>query len=116
MPNLRQVVLNSNAGAFVDILAAGAPRSIEFMEDEAGTTQGIQVKTLEDAFATTNVLSFGSQPGEVPSNTRYPNRGPLLGLCAQGVVGAFNRINATKLISVRSNGASGTTLRFIENE
>lgn len=113
---LRLIALNGNAGAFVDILATGPCRSIEFMEDEAAATTGLQVKTSMDAFATTNVFTFGSEPLQIPNMDRYPVVGPLLGMNAQGTAGAFNATAATKLISARSNAAGGTTLRFIEND
>ena len=116
MPVLRQIALNNNAGAFVNILATGTPRVLEFMEDEASATQGLQVKGPLDGFVTTNVFSFGSEPITIPNILRYPAAGPILGVPAQGQVGAFNFRAADKLLSARSNGASGTTLRFIENE
>lgn len=116
MPRLRQIALNGNAGAFVDVLATIPCRSIEAMEDEAGATTGLQVKSILDAFATTNVFSFGSEPLMIPNTQRYPNKGPLIGFPAQNTSGQFNYVAATKLISARSNAAGGTTLRFIENE
>lgn len=116
MPKLRLIALNGNASAFVDVLALSTPRSIEFMEDEATATQGLQVKGPLDAFATTSVFSFGSEPIQIPNMLRYPAGGPLLGMPAQGVSGAFNFRAADKLVSVRSNGAAATTVRFIENE
>lgn len=116
MPRLRQIALNNNVGAFINVLASVACRSIEFMEDEAAATQGLQVQSLLDAFATTNVFSFSSEPLTIPNILRYPKAGPLLGLPAQNSTGAFNFTAATRLISARSNGGAGTTLRFIENE
>jgi hypothetical protein len=108
--------LNGNAGAFVNVLAVGVPRSIEFMEDEAVAPTGVQIQSMEDNFVTTNVFSFASQPLQIPNISRYPTSGPLLGMAAQGVSGAFNFRAADKLISARGNGAGGTTLRFIEND
>jgi len=113
---LRQIALNGNAGAFVNIVLTGPARSVEMMEDEAAATTGLQVQSIEDGFVTTNVFSFGSEPLQIPSLARYPNSGPLLGLNAQNTVGAFNYIAATKVVSARSNAAGGTTLRFIEND
>lgn len=116
MPRQRQIALNGNAGAFVDILATVPCTSIEGMEDEAAATTGLQLKTLLDAFATTNVMSFGSEPFQIPNIERYPMKGPLLGMPAQNGTGNFNSTAATKLVSARSNAAGGTVLRFIENE
>lgn len=113
---LRQIALNGDAGAFVNILATGPCRSIEMMEDEAGAPVGLQVQSLLDNFATTNVFSFGSEPLTIPNVLRYPNSGPLLGLNVQGTSGNFNYRAADKLVSARSNAAGGTTLRFTEND
>lgn len=113
---LRQIALNGNAGAFVNILATGPCRNIEMMEDEAAATTGLQVQSLLDGFVTTNTFSFGSEPLTIPNIQRYPNSGPLLGMNAQNTSGAFNFRAADKLVSARSNGAGGTTLRFIEND
>jgi hypothetical protein len=114
--NLRQINLNSNAGAFVDILATLPVRKFDFMEDESGATQGLQVKSLLDKFATTNVFSFNDEPLAIPDAQRYPALGPILGMNSMGQAGAFNFRAADKLISVRSNGAAGTILRFTEYE
>ena len=117
MANLRQISLNSNAGAFVDILATLPATRYEAMEDEAGATQGIQVKSPLDNFATTNVFSFGSEPIKIPSDAAVNSRpGRVWGAPAQGQSGAFNFRSADKLLSARSNGGSATTLRFIEWE
>jgi hypothetical protein len=115
-PRLRQIALNGNAGAFVNVVAVGGTRAIEFTEDEAAVTTGLQVQSLEDGFLTTNTFSFASEPLQIPNIGRYPNGGPLLGIPAQGQAGAFNFRAADKLISVRSNAVGGTTLRFIEND
>ena len=72
---LRQIALNGNAGAFTNILATGPCRSIEMMEDEAAAPVGLQVQSLLDNFATTNVFSFGSEPLTIPNVLRYPNFG-----------------------------------------
>jgi hypothetical protein len=116
VPRTRQIALSSSGGAFVTVVAAGVPRSIEFMEDEANSTQGLQVTSLEDNFATINTFSFGSEPLQIPNVGRYPMNGPLLGMPAQGQAGAFNFRAADTLITARSNGGAGTTLRFIEND
>ena len=116
VPRLRQIALNGNAGAFVNVLAVGVPRSIEFTEDEAAIPTGLQVQSLEDGFATTNVFSFASEPLQIPNIGRYPMGGPLLGMGAQGVSGSFNFRAADKLISARGNASGATTLRFIEND
>lgn len=112
----RLISLNSEAGAFVAIAATGPTRQIEMMEDESVTTQGLQVQSILDNFATTHVLSFGSEPVLIPNIERYPNSGALLGMNAQNSAGAFNYRAADTLVMARSNGASGTTLRFIEND
>lgn len=116
MPRLRQIAINNNAGAFVDVLASIPCRAVEFIEDEASATQGLQVKSVLDGFATTNVFSFGSEPLTIPNIQRYPGMGPLVGVPAQNGVGNFNSVAATKIISVRTNGAAGAVLRFIEDE
>ncbi len=113
---LRQIAVNSNAGAFTDILATGPTRSIEMMEDEANATEGLQVKSLLDSFATVNTFSFNDEPLTIPNVQRYPNSGPLLGMNAQNTSGAFNYRAADRLVSVRANGAAAATLRFIEND
>jgi hypothetical protein len=113
---LRLIALNNNAGAFTDILATGPTRQVSMMEDEAAATQGLQVKSLLDNFVTVNTFTFGSEPLTIPDTERYPNSGPILGLNAQGVTGSFNFRAADKLVSARSNGGAGTTLRFIEND
>jgi hypothetical protein len=113
----RLISLNSNVGAFVDILATIPVTRWEAMEDEAAAVQGIQVKSKADAFATTNVFSFGSQPIKSPSDAAVIGRpGAIIGIPAQGQSGAFNARAADKILSARSNGAAGTTLRFIESE
>lgn len=113
MPALRQIALNNNAGAFVDILATIPVSRFEAMEDEGTATQGIQVKSLLDNFATTNTFTFGSEPIQVPNFATWDHFRKLLGVPAN-----FNPFatSATKLLSARSNGAAGTTLRFIEYE
>jgi hypothetical protein len=112
----RLISLNNNAGAFVSIAATGPTRQLSMMEDESVTTQGLQVQTILDNFAATYVFSFGSEPVLIPDTERYPNSGPVLGLNVQGVSGAFNFRAADTLVKARSNGGSGTTLRFIEND
>lgn len=120
MPNSRQIALNNNAGAFVDILATLPSKQVQAMEDEASTTMGIQVKTALDNFTTTNVFSFGSEPiilGNIPAIQN--NQGSVVGRPAQNAANgttAFNYRAADKLLSARSNGASGTTLRVLEYE
>lgn len=117
MPNLRQIALNGNAGAFVDILATVAVTRWEAMEDEAAATTGLQVKTQLDAFATTNTFTFGSEPIMSRAFNKDAGRpGTILGLPAQNSAGAFNFRAADKLASMRSNAAGGTTVRFIEYE
>lgn len=117
MANLRQISLNANNGLFVDILATLPATRYEAMEDEAAATQGIQVKTPLDNFATTNVFSFASEPVKVPSDAAAIGRpGKIWGLPAQGQAGAFNFRAADKLMSALSDGAAGTVLRFIEWE
>jgi hypothetical protein len=71
MPVLRQIPLNPNTGAFEDIFASIPCRMIEMMEDEAGAAQGLQIKSLLDNFATTNVFTFGSEPLQIPNAERY---------------------------------------------
>lgn len=117
MPNLRLVPLPGNASAFVDLLATSAPTRWSGMEDEAAATTGLQVKGSLDNFATINTFSFGSEPVMSRDFTKDSGRiGTLLGLPAQGLAGAFNARAADKLASMRSNGAGGTTVRFIEYE
>jgi hypothetical protein len=116
MANTRLIALNANNGAFVNIVASQSTRSYEAKEDEAGSTQGLQVQTPLDNFATTNVFSFPSEPLQVPNFLTWPLKGRLFGLNAQGQAGAFNFRAADKLLVARSNGAAGTTLRFIEWE
>lgn len=112
----RLISLNNNAGAFVSISATGPTRQLSLMEDESVSTQGLQVQTVLDNFANTYVFSFPSEPILIPDTERYPMYGPILGLNAQGVAGAFNFRAADTLVKARSNGNAGTTLRFIEND
>jgi len=116
MPALRQIALNNNAGAFVDILATVFPSRYEAMEDEASATQGLQVESPLDNFATVNTFSFGSEPLQIPNYATYDHFRKLWGMPAQGSAGAFNYRAADRILSARSNGASGTTIRFIEYE
>ena len=114
---LRQIALGNNAAAFTDVLATGPTRLVELFEDEAGgVTQGLQVKSFLDNFATVNTFTFGSEPLTIPNILRYPRKGPLVGMNAQGTAGAVNFRAADKLVSVRSNGAAGTVLRFVEDD
>lgn len=113
---LRQIVLNAQGGAFVNILATLNTSKFDGMEDEAATTQGLQCYSLMDNFVTLNTFSFGSEPIQVPSYTAWDHFRKLLGLPAQNSVGAFNYRAADKLLSATSDGASGTTLRFTEYE
>lgn len=111
----RQIAINNNSGAFTDVLATIPSRLLEVSEDEASTLQGMQVKNFIDNFATTD--TFGTGEGfTIPNASRYPNKGPVLGCPAINTVGQWNYRAADKLLSVRSNGASGTTLRVIEDE
>ena len=116
MPRLRQIAVNGNAGAFVDVLASIPARSVEILEDEGTAPQGLQVKSVLDNFATTNVFTFGSEPIQIPNVSRYPMFGPILGWPAQGVSGAFNFTAAKKIVSLLSNSVTPTTVRVIENE
>lgn len=116
MANLRLIALNGSAGAFVNIYPTVPVRKFDGMEDEGGNTQGIAVLTLLDNFVTTNTFSFGSQPISIPDPQRYPALGPILGLPAQGSVGAFNYTAAKLLMEARSATVTGTTLRFEEWE
>ena len=60
---LRQIAINGNAGAFVDIYASIPCRRMELIEDDAGTgAQGLQVKSFLDGFTTTNVFNSGEEP------------------------------------------------------
>lgn len=113
---LRQIALNNNTGAFVVIVATGPTRLVELMEDEAGSTQGLQLKSPFDGFVTVNTYTFGDEPLTLPNIQRYPNSGPLLGMNVQGVSGAFNFRAADTLVQARSNGGSATTLRVIEDD
>jgi hypothetical protein len=116
MPLLRQIALNANTGAFVTIVALSATSRYSSMEDEASTVQGLQVKGPLDGFVTTNTFSFGSEPVQVPDFVAWDHFRKLFGLLAQGAVGAFNYVAASTLLMARSNGGSGTTLRFVEYE
>lgn len=113
---LRQISLNADNGAFVSILATGPCRQIEMMEDEASSTEGLEIQSFLDGFVTTNTFSFGSEPLMLPNIFRYPDSGPIIGMNAQNTSGTFNYRAADTLVKARSNGGSGTTLRFIEND
>lgn len=112
----RLISLNASSGAFVSITATGPTRQCSMMEDESVTTQGLQVQTLLDNFANTYTFSFGSEPIQIPDNVRYPIVGPILGMNVQNGSGNWNSRPADTLVKARSNGASTTTLRFIEND
>lgn len=117
MPVTRLIVLNGNAGAFIDVLSTIPVTRYSAMEDEAAATTGLQVKGPFDAFANVHTFSFGSEPIKFPDDIEASARvGSLRGLPAQGQVGAFNARSADKLMSARSNAAGATTIRFIEME
>lgn len=111
------IAVNGNGGLFVDVLATGPTRGIEFMEDEATAPQGIQFKSFVDGFVILNTVTFGSEPIQIPNFSKVRDRGPLIGIGEQNKangVGAPNYRAADKLISVRSNSVTATKLRFIE--
>jgi hypothetical protein len=100
----------------VNILATLPTRNIEAKEDEALSTEGLQVRSYVDNFATLNTYSFASEPLLLPDPEAYPLKGRLVGWPVQGQAGAFNYIAAPTLMQAQSDGASGTVLRFIEYE
>lgn len=113
----RLIALNGSGGARVTIAATGPTRGIEFMEDEATAPQGLSFLTFVDGFVAVNVVSFGSEPIQIPNFHRIGDRGPLLGMNAQNAAngtGAPNYRAADNLVQARSNTATVTTLRFIE--
>jgi hypothetical protein len=115
--NSRLISLNGNAGAFVDILATLPVTRVRMREDDAAAATGVQIKSLMDAFATTNVYAATSEPIEIPPTQAVSGRrGAVLGFSAQGQAGAFNFRAADKLVSARGNAAGVTTLRFEEYE
>lgn len=116
MANQRLIALNGTGGAFVNIAATVSVRLIEAKEDEGGSTEGIQVMSSMDNFATINTFSFASEPISIPDPLAYPLKGRLIGMPAQGQAGAFNAIPATTILSARSDAAAGTTLRVAEYE
>lgn len=113
----RLIALNGSGGAFVDILATGATRGIEFMEDEGTNPQGIQFTSFVDKFVALNTVTFGSEPIQIPNFHKVGDRGPLLGMGEQNKANGVNAPNyraADKLISARSSTVNGTTIRFVE--
>jgi hypothetical protein len=120
MPKSRQIALNADSGAFVSISATVACTMFEFIEDEAAAMQGLQFKTAEDGFTATRVISVTTEQNNegvrIPNPHKYGINGPLLGLPAQGTVGAFNYRPADVLLMARSNSATPTTINFVENE
>lgn len=117
--NVRLIALNGNAGAFTDILATLATSRIELMEDEASATTGLQFKSPMDkpvAFTNTYVVSFGSEPIQIPNFDTWSHFRQLIGMLVQWTAGAFNFRAADKLLSARSNAAGATTIRFLEYE
>ena len=116
MPALRQIALNGTGGAVVNVLATVPSRLIEVMEDESVSTEGLQVSSVLDNFATVNTFSFGSEPVTIPNQFHYEALGRLLGMGAQGVVGAFNYRAADKILQLRSATATTTLVRVLENE
>lgn len=115
MPRMRDIAINANGGAYTDIFATISCTRIEFVEDEATPPQGLQFKAFTDGFTNVQTVSPGSEPVQLPNMHWKSERGPLIGLPAQGQVGAFNYVPATKLLSVVS-AAGATTLRVIEYE
>jgi hypothetical protein len=111
----RLIAINATGGALVAILATGPTCSIEVREDDLAAATGFAYQSAEDNFATLNTLATTSEPLQIPNVGRYPMHGPLLGLNAQGVAGAFNFTAATTLLKAISK-AGATTLRFIEND
>jgi hypothetical protein len=122
MPVSRLIAINGSGGAFVDIFATVPVSRIVFTEDDAAARQGLAVKTLLDNFATVNTYGpssdiDGAEPVQIPDiGAGYDHMRKLLGMPAQGVVGAFNYRAADKLLSVRSATATATTLRMTEYE
>jgi hypothetical protein len=113
MPVQRLIPLNNNAGAYTDILATIPCSRIVFVEDDAAARTGIQVKSLLDNFATNNVYSATAEPVSIPDiAVGYDHMRKLLGTPVSFSPGSA----ATKLLSVRGNGAGATTLRITEYE
>lgn len=111
----RLIAVNATGGAVVSILATGPTCSIEAREDDAAAATGIVYNTPDDNFVSNNTLASTSEPLQLPNINRYPMHGPLRGMNAQGVSGAFNFRAADTLLKVISK-AGATTLRFIEND
>jgi hypothetical protein len=123
MPASRLIALNNNAGAFVDVLSTIPARRVYVREDESVTSKGLQYLKPDDNFATTYTVGTPGTPDQQqitlpdPANIGLRGNGRLIGMPAQGQVGAFNRIAATKLCSLRSkDGVAGTTVRVVEVE
>lgn len=116
MPRSRLIAVGNNAAAFTDILATVPLTLLEISEDASVASMGIQIKTMLDGFVAVFVFAAGFGGITLPNAIHFAGaRGPLLGVPAQNA-GQFNAVAATKLVSVRSNGAAGTTLQIIENE
>lgn len=114
---LRQISLNASGGAFVTIAGASTSAYVEAMEDEATSTQGLQVYSYEDGFQTLNTFSFGSEPIMLPQVHRSAAadaRGQIICMPAQNSVGSWNYIPAIAYLKATSDGASGTVLRVTE--
>lgn len=122
MPNMRLVVLNGSAGAFVDVLATRWTRRCEVIEDESVAVQGLDYKIADDGsasgFTTTFDLAASTQPIILGNLVAHGNaKGPVLAAPQQNDSGSLTGIRAAgKLISLRSKTATGTTARVSEFE
>lgn len=121
MSQHRVIALNNNAGAFTSILASIPARRVQFREDEAATTQGLQVKLPNDNFTQTYTRGSVGSP-DLPQfelgNTvgQQNNQGQIIAPTAQGSSGAFNAIAAGTYLKARSNTGTATNLQVIEDE
>lgn len=122
MPATRLIALNNSGGAFVAVLSTIPSRRVYIREDESVTSKGLQYQKPDDNFTQIYMVGTPGTPDQQQITLPDPSmplagQGRLLGMPAQGTVGAFNRTAATQLITLRSkDGVAGTSVRVVEVE
>ena len=115
MSKSRRVNVNGNAGAYVDIQATMACRGAEIIEDDSLTAQGLTFKLPADGFVQEYNVALAREPIQLGNAIATgAGSGDLLGLPANGDVGAPNRREADVLIKLRSATVTATAVRVTE--
>ena len=120
MPNTRLVDVNGSGGDYVEIKATQACRGLLIREDEGAAAQGLTYTLPGDGFTQVYTVSTPSTPDAPqialpdPITHSHLPTGALLGLPAQGDVGAHNARTADILIKLSSTTATATKVRVME--